>query len=253
LISDLKKHPFVIFSHGIRSCKETPNTLIPAAMLWRNKFNVLLVDLRNHGESQISSLAYASFGNTEYSDILGGLDYLVATYPRLANSTKLVGLWGCSMGGAVVTIAAAQTRMINALWLEAPALSVRETLDFNVRFSGYDVPFIDNAVCNRANIVWPWGCAPFARDPIQDTKNSGGTVKNVFFSSKTDDTEVPYFNVENGAALMKQLGVNVTIYATKDDNAPVKCRHHCDVYAYDPVGYEQRIAAFFNSNLKRLP
>ncbi len=254
LMANLAKDPFVIMQHGIRSCKESAYALMPAAMLWRNGFNVLLIDLRNHGSSEISQYAFASFGLQEHYDVLGGLDYLVANYPRLANITDTVGMWGASMGGATVAIAAARTTMVNAMWLEAAALMVRETLEWNVKSQGFDVPFVMNSVCGKAEFTWPFGCPPFKLNPITlYTNKDTPPVKHVFMSHKTDDTLVPFFNSENSVPIMKNSGVNVTLYSTRDPNAPSYCRHHCDIYSYEPIPYEKRLVAFFNDHLKRLP
>jgi hypothetical protein len=67
MVSNVDSAPFVIAVHGIRGCKENTNPLIPAAMLWQAGFNVLLPDLRNHGESQLSDkYPYATFGLQEH-------------------------------------------------------------------------------------------------------------------------------------------------------------------------------------------
>jgi pimeloyl-ACP methyl ester carboxylesterase len=230
--------------------------MIPGAMMWRNGYNVLLIDLRNHGESQLSpKYKYASYGNQEFRDVLGGLDYLTSTYPRLQNTTDQVGLMGVSMGGAVTAIAFAQQTVMNSLWLDAPALAIRQTLFYNVQNAKFDANFVFNAVTARASYAWPWGMPPFANDPlkaISTTLYGANTTRHVFYTHKLDDTFVPMFNSEQGMQLMTAVGYNVTSYFASDPNQNSRCNRHVDMYAYDPVGYERRMVAFFGDHLKFL-
>src|SRR5262249_2960641 len=53
----------VLVTHGFGQCKCDSNVLIPAGMLYRNGFNVLLIDLRNHGESDVT-MRHTSYGST---------------------------------------------------------------------------------------------------------------------------------------------------------------------------------------------
>lgn len=55
--------PFVIVTHGLNGCKYSAVELTVAGVLWHSGFNVLSVDLRNHGSSQRDEHnSYASFG-----------------------------------------------------------------------------------------------------------------------------------------------------------------------------------------------
>lgn len=71
-----------------------------AVELHRRAFNLLLIDLRGHGQSSESPL---SFGIKEHRDILGGFDYLV----RRGFHAGAVGVLGQSMGAASTILAAA--------------------------------------------------------------------------------------------------------------------------------------------------
>src|SRR5512136_355589 len=68
--------PAVILVHGLGGCKNAIDVLVPAGMLWRNGFSVLLVDLRDVGDSD-SEDGWTSAGNEEYLDVLGAWDWLV--------------------------------------------------------------------------------------------------------------------------------------------------------------------------------
>ena len=49
---DAADAPTVIMVHGIYSCRREANILVPAGMLHRAGFSVLLMDLRDHGDSE---------------------------------------------------------------------------------------------------------------------------------------------------------------------------------------------------------
>src|SRR5262249_22310258 len=86
----------VILLHGNAACKRSPETLIPAGMLHRAHFNVLAIDMRNVGDSQIDDGRNAA-GTKEYLDLLGAWDWVQATH---AIPPQKIGLFGYSLGGS---------------------------------------------------------------------------------------------------------------------------------------------------------
>jgi dipeptidyl aminopeptidase/acylaminoacyl peptidase len=68
--------PAVILVHGLHGCKNAIEVLAPAGMLWRNGFNVLLIDVRDTGDSTFED-GRSAIGNEEYRDVLGAWDWLV--------------------------------------------------------------------------------------------------------------------------------------------------------------------------------
>ena len=63
----------MILVHGLGGCKNAIDVLVPAGMLWRHGFSVLLIDLRNIGESDFVD-GRSTAGNVEYQDVLGAWD-----------------------------------------------------------------------------------------------------------------------------------------------------------------------------------
>jgi predicted alpha/beta hydrolase len=62
--------------------------------LWNSGFNVLIMDLRNHGKSSKYGFqgSYITFGSEEYKDVYGAINFLKAKY----NTT--IGILGYGMG-----------------------------------------------------------------------------------------------------------------------------------------------------------
>jgi pimeloyl-ACP methyl ester carboxylesterase len=108
--------PTVILVHGKDSCRRDGNVLLPAGMLHRAGFGVLMVDLRNHGESDVTTGHWAA-GSTEYADVLGAWDWLVSH----GQAPARIGLFGASMGAASATIATAEEPRVR--WSRFPRYS----------------------------------------------------------------------------------------------------------------------------------
>jgi dipeptidyl aminopeptidase/acylaminoacyl peptidase len=90
--------PVVIVVHGLNDCKRSAFVLLPAGMLNKAGFNVLALDMRNHGDSQVINGRYAA-GTVEYRDVLGAWDWLVN---QKQFAPDKIGLYGMSLGAATV-------------------------------------------------------------------------------------------------------------------------------------------------------
>jgi uncharacterized protein len=80
-----------------------------ALPLWRDGFNLALIDMRGHGES---GGEFFTYGAREWRDVEGLLDWLVK---RSDGAGDRVAVLGASAGGAVAISAAAHDRRIRAV------------------------------------------------------------------------------------------------------------------------------------------
>lgn len=103
--------PAVVVLHGRGDCVRHPQVLAPAAMLHRLGYEVLLIDLRDHGASTIEDGRYAG-GTEEYRDVMGAVDWLL---DREVPPSK-VGLLGTSLGAATAIIAGGVDERVEAVW-----------------------------------------------------------------------------------------------------------------------------------------
>lgn len=83
-----------------------------ARMLQKAGYNVLMLDLRAHGDSQGDTVT----GALEVNDVLGALDYL-ASRPEV--DVNQVGIQGVSYGAIIALSATRQTQAIKAVVLES--------------------------------------------------------------------------------------------------------------------------------------
>jgi pimeloyl-ACP methyl ester carboxylesterase len=117
--------PTLIFVHGLGSNRE--GLLDQAKLLYDHGYGALLLDLRNHGQSQgeITTLGYE-----EVFDIEGAVEFLM---DQPAVDSNRIGLVGQSLGGAVVIRAAARIPQVKATVAESAFSSIEDNISQGVR------------------------------------------------------------------------------------------------------------------------
>ena len=113
--------PAVIVVHGLNSNRAGDNTLALAARLLELDFNVLLFDMRGHGESDGEQV---SAGYFEKWDVLGAYDFLM----QEGAPPGSIGVLGLSMGGATALQAAAEEPGIQAAVPDSAFADVRDMI-----------------------------------------------------------------------------------------------------------------------------
>lgn len=133
--------PTVILVHGRGSCRRDPNVLLPAGMLHRAGYAVLLLDLRNHGDSDTDDGRWAG-GAKEYLDVLGAWDWLVAR----GHPPARIGLGGTSLGAATVATALGEEPRVAGAWLDSSYASMSVAVREFAEASGYPAWVADAAI-----------------------------------------------------------------------------------------------------------
>lgn len=110
------KNSVVIIVHGLRSCKNEVLNLLQAGMLNRAGFSVLLIDVRDAGESEHDD-GLSAIGTEEYLDVLGAFDWLQTERGHSANQ---IGVLGSSLGAATVLIAFSEEPNLAAVFVDSP-------------------------------------------------------------------------------------------------------------------------------------
>jgi dipeptidyl aminopeptidase/acylaminoacyl peptidase len=125
--------PAVIMVHGLGRCKRSPTVLLPAGMLHRLGYGVLLIDLRNEGESTVTNGRYAG-GTVEYKDVLGAWDWLRAAKGLPASR---IGLAGMSLGASTALIAVGQESQVAAVWEDSGYSDIGVAISDELARNGY--------------------------------------------------------------------------------------------------------------------
>ncbi|EFC42652.1 predicted protein [Naegleria gruberi] len=188
---------FIVTVHGYTACRFKYETMLASTMLYHMGFNILQIDLRNHGDTGIfKKLPYASFGSFEHLDVLGALDYLQQKYPFLDNNS--FGIFGTSMGAATSLIAFSKDKRIKQAFVDSPPIDIFETIhDGAKQIVGSSVARIaidalKSIVPHKAQLM---GFPPFHNDVKSllekvDLSND----RKIFLMHVEGDLVVPTFN-----------------------------------------------------------
>ena len=105
----------VIVTHGFGTSRRDYNTLLPAGMLVKSGFNVLLVDSRDTGESTCVDGLHSA-GQEESSDFAAVAQWLVSQQDVVPAS---LGMMGVSGGAVATSMLPAKTDLVSAFAMES--------------------------------------------------------------------------------------------------------------------------------------
>ena len=225
--------PAVILVHGLAGCKNSIDVLVPAGMLWRNGFNVLLIDVRDVGESDPED-GWTSVGNDESLDVLGAWDWLVTTK---GYTPERIGLFGVSLGGATSLYAFQDEPRIAALFLEGTFASLLAVVADQMTSYGLPGFMAQPAAAvfrliSKENIM--------AHTPIAAIRSAG--KRPVYIVHSRGDRRVSISQSHELAAAALDAGVNVKAWFPERSG-------HLQTPAFYPEEFEQRLVGFFRETL----
>jgi hypothetical protein len=230
--------PAVILVHGIYSCRREANVLVPAGMLHRAGYSVLLMDLRDHGDSGGDDGRFSG-GTEEHLDVLGAYDWVVAQ----GVPADRIGVLGMSIGSMTAIIAGGQEPAIRAAWADSGATTM------DIAMGNFLVDQLGDPT-GLSRILVP-GAMLWARvlandelgkfDPIAEVDAYGG--RSIAFVHGALDRVLPASM--SGELHERAVGAG----ATSPDAWVVPNAGHTEAVFKDPAGYEQRLVAFFDEAL----
>jgi dipeptidyl aminopeptidase/acylaminoacyl peptidase len=232
--------PAVIVVHGWNSCRHDPVVLLPAGMLARNGFSVLMMDMRDQGDSDRDD-GRSGWGSEEYLDVLGAWDWLQSAQGLEASR---IGLMGESLGGSSATIAMGEEQAIAATWADS-AFADLEVL-FDERIAGYNELIAGNGFptwLRAGAIAWAKIIANdylTARSPVDEVEKIGARPLAIVHGLADDDVEL-HHAMDLAAAHAKSVpGYEPWL---------VPRALHLQAAFAAPAEYERRIVEFFRASL----
>ena len=225
--------PVVILTHGLNSCKCHHEVLLSAGMLHRNGFNVLVYDLHNHGESESDGGRYAG-GNTEYLDLLGAWDWLIA---EKGFAPERIGAVGYSLGAGTTLIAFSQEPRLAAVWVDSPYADLQVAINEEMARNNYPTWLVPGGLL-MARVLD--GVDLLAHNPSEAIRQDAG--RPLFIVHGTGDTRINVHHSYDLAALAAQTGANVTTWFPEGVE-------HARANLELPAEYEQRLVDFFGGAL----
>ena len=143
-IADSTALTTLVFVHGIHSCKEH---FIPhAKQISEAGINVVLFDLRAHGESEGD---YCTYGYFEKMDIKALVDSIQAKYPE-----QTIGIFGNSLGGAVAIQALAYDERLAFGIIESTFHDLEAVVSqYAGRMFGFQSSWLARETLKRAEVI----------------------------------------------------------------------------------------------------
>jgi dipeptidyl aminopeptidase/acylaminoacyl peptidase len=225
--------PAIIVVEGLGGCKYAQAALVPAGILWHDGFNVLLIDLRNTGDSDTDN-GYSGVGNKEYLDVLGAWDWLVQ---EKGFAPERIGILGNSLGSAAVMFAFQHEPRIAAVALNSPMANLPQVIREEMRannFPGFFAPV--SILMGR----WVTGENLVAHDPVTALQSAGD--RPVWVVHSTADTRIRVEHSYQLQAAAQQAGINATFWIVDDVG-------HVRVPGVHPEEFRERLGAFFRAHL----
>lgn len=227
--------PAVVIVHGKGSCRHDPVVLLPAGMLHRNGFAVLMVDTRDMGDSEVIDGRFTG-GIEEHLDALGAWDWL----RERGLPASRIGLLGGSNGAATVLIAAGEEPLVEATWEDSGYADLTVAIDEEVRLAGYP------DILTPGGKLWAriFGIDLDAFAPA-DAVRAIGTRRLQLVHGISDDRVHPHHVID-----LARVREEATERAGPDlEPWLVPLAEHVEAAFAVPEEYERRLVAFFGDAL----
>lgn len=231
---DAARAPAVVLVHGLGSCKRDPAILLPAGMLHSAGISVLMIDLRNEGDSTVYDGRYAG-GTEEYRDVLAAWSWLQTAQGIPA---ARIGLFGTSLGAGTVMDATGEQPRVAATWEDSGFADMDSAIHDELARNGYPT-FLAPAGIAMARLIggddltFPsplWAAEHLAGRPLFITHGDADERLSVRFAS------------ELAHAARAQGGGNVEVWI-------VPGAGHVRAMFLHPDEYNVRLVAFFSGHL----
>ncbi len=225
--------PAIVLVHGVTACKRDHAILLPAGMLHRNGFSVLMVDLRDHGDSTFEDGRYAG-GTEEYRDVLGAWDWLQANRGIPADR---IGLVGVSLGAATVLIATGHEPRVAATWEDSSYADLPSIIRDELTRSSYPT-FLDTGAVLAARILGGDDLTSFS--PLDGVNRLDG--RPIFITHGDEDERIAVRYGHDLAAAAVTAGATPQTWFVGGSG-------HTKAMVDHPVEYERRLVLFFQESI----
>ncbi len=120
--------PTVLISHGRGMCMGKYEVVLRMNMLHRAGYNVMAIELRNHGGSDNNAEKLYFWGTEEYKDYLTAIKFLE---DKKSATKSRIGIMGSSFSGGVSAVVMGMEPTIKAAWVDSPACDPKAILVFS--------------------------------------------------------------------------------------------------------------------------
>lgn len=225
--------PVIISVHGIGSCKYSTGNLLQAGMLHNAGFAVLVIDVRDAGDSDYED-GLSAIGNEEYRDVLGAFDWLQT---EKGHTPQQIGVLGNSLGAATALIAFSEEPELAAAFVDSPFDNLPQIIREELIREGYpEFLYASGLMAARLR-----GDNINFSNPHNAIDNANG--RPIFVTHGTADGRIGVHHAYQLQERAEAQGENVEFWI-------VEGQDHVKALGQIPDEYEQRLVAFFSEALK---
>ncbi len=218
----------VLLVHGTGGTRHAGLRYAPS--LHEKGFNLLLIDLRNSGESDVF---FNSMGFHERNDIHAGVEFLSKT-----KKLTSIGVFGFSMGGAAAIMAMSENPLIKAGIVDSSFLDFETIISEKVK-SRYGIPAYP--FISAIKFLFEKRINGDVTDLTPLTAIPKIFPRPIFIIHGTNDSEVPLIH-----------GVKLYVAAKHPKKIwPVKNGKHTQAWQFDRERAEKDIPQFFHEQLQQ--
>ena len=226
--------PVVIFVHGgYENGKCKPEILLSASYLSKNNFNVFMIDLRNHGHSEVVS-DYFYLAQKEYLDVLGAYDWLIE---GKSYNPKSIGIVSISTYSLATTLAFDESE-IGAMWLDSPIIDFPLLVGNELERLGFPRILASPAITMGERLV---GVSLEDRVPLEVASRAGD--RPMYLVHGDSDVRISNEHSKMFYEKASEADANVTLWLVEDSA-------HVDALWEYSSEYESRLVSFFNNSLE---
>ena len=226
--------PVVIFVHGgYENGKCKPEILLSASYLSKNNINVFMIDLRNHGHSEIVS-DYFYLGQKEYLDILGAYDWLIKDKEYNPES---IGVVSISTYALATTLAFDESEM-GAMWLDSAIIDFPLLVGNELERLGFPRILSSPAITMGERLV---GVNLDDKVPLEVASRAGD--RPMYLVHGDSDVRISNEHSTKFYNEAVKADANVTLWLVEDSA-------HVDAMWEYSSDYESRVVTFFANSLE---
>ncbi len=228
--------PAVIVVHGLGAgaadCKRNPRALMIAGMLHRAGFHTFLIDLRQHGDSTVTTGLWS--GNThEHRDVIAAYQWLI---DEKGIAPDRVGVAGYSGGTGAALIAMSEEPRIAAAWLDSVYTDIPSTIEAVLEQAGIPGWFATGGFF----IARITGNDLTAYNPINAAVNING--RPIFITHSDADPFLSPAYADQMLAALREHGNDPGFWQIHSDT-------HVRAMFDQTAEYERRLVEFFTAAL----
>ena len=225
-------NPTIILLHGLTSSKNSPDILLPMGMLNKSEFNLLAIDMRDHGESTCEDGFYAA-GQNETDDVVAAIGWLV---DKGINPSS-IGIYGNSLGALVGLMTPAKTNEFGSIAVIDPPVDFETLVREEMSYQGFPTflwePIYHYAlVFKRINML---------KDIPEEALSKSNKQPLLIFTGLKSDRVLPHHS-DDLVDIAKQNNIDYNIYKYDDMG-------HTQILYFYTEEYSQLLTDFYKSTL----